>query len=554
MLPVAFFFAALPRGRPGALGATSRRAPKPVSGFAEAVQLGQMGRIQQSSSRVMQVRVTDLAGNVLRAPNLLLRGAAFDVYEKGRWRATQTRSAKDYRVAGNQPLVFPTPPDMEASVHQQAPLIHCDVSLEPLDTRVLFTPYPVESLTLPYNTAITVDRLHETMQTRYERRGVLRYQVVSRMAATRLPPGLRMPSPPPPAQSLWIQLPTDFPDRVRRLAERVADVGHGAPPYDRARRILEFLSDPRAFKYSLELRPIPEGEDPVEGFLFGTREGNCEYFASAMVLLLRCAGVRARMVNGYKTGEWNEFGQHVTFRQRDAHSWAEAYIPGFGWATFDPSPGEGERPLRHAEGVLEKLRSLADLVERAWIEYVVSYDEDKQGVFYHYLQRPLILVKNVLAAALWQLLGPEWLSRGRMEEMWSTIWGRTRGPVTVAASVVAAAMVIQSLRQALRWRTRRRSARVSVAFYGEMLRVLRRKGFRRRPHVTPAEFADEVLTADAEALAPVGLLTRLFCEVRYGGRDLDTDQQTEIGLALKRLRRARPRRRRSATIKAPTAP
>src|SRR5204863_9121503 len=90
------------------------------------------------------------------------------------------------------------------------------------------------------------------------------------------------------------------------------------------------------FRYTLEL-PSQRQKDPVAFFLFERKAGHCEYFASAMAILLREEGVPSRIVTGFRGGEWNELTGNFIVRAKDAHSWVEVYFPGVGWYAFDPT-------------------------------------------------------------------------------------------------------------------------------------------------------------------------------------------------------------------------
>ena len=84
--------------------------------------------------------------------------------------------------------------------------------------------------------------------------------------------------------------------------------------------------------------------NPVSDFLFESKAGHCEFFASAMVLLLRSVNMPARYVNGFRSGEWNDIGQYYLVRHKDAHSWVEAFFYPIGWYPFDPTPQGFEEP------------------------------------------------------------------------------------------------------------------------------------------------------------------------------------------------------------------
>ena len=125
--------------------------------------------------------------------------------------------------------------------------------------------------------------------------------------------------------------------------------------------------------------------DPVEDFLINRKRGHCEYFASALALLLRSVGVRSRMVNGFKGGDWNQLTGTLNVRQKHAHSWVEAYTGKIGpdgtpvWITLDPTPvADRKKSIAQVGGLVGKFRPLTDSLRHIWIFYVVGYDGDRQ--------------------------------------------------------------------------------------------------------------------------------------------------------------------------------
>ncbi|WP_217561437.1 transglutaminase family protein [Paenibacillus sp. GbtcB18] len=147
--------------------------------------------------------------------------------------------------------------------------------------------------------------------------------------------------PEPAELAAYLQLPEGLPQRVRDLAERVT-AGRGQDRLAAALALERYLRT--EYRYSMDKPTLPAaGEDFVDHFLFVDKLGYCDHFSSAMVVMLRAAGIPARWVKGFAPGEAGERGPDgslaVTVRSRDAHSWAEAYIPGAGWLAFEPTPG-----------------------------------------------------------------------------------------------------------------------------------------------------------------------------------------------------------------------
>jgi protein-glutamine gamma-glutamyltransferase len=158
-------------------------------------------------------------------------------------------------------------------------------------------------------------------------------------------------------------------------------------------RAIEFL---RQGRYQYTLEPALLGKEPVDDFLFNTREGFCEHFSSAFVFLMRAAGVPARVVTGYQGGELNPVDNIITVRQSDAHAWAEVFLGARGWLRVDPTaaavPGRVESGMARAvpqnsalplmmRPELEWLRGVRDrweAVAHKWNVWVLGYNPERQ--------------------------------------------------------------------------------------------------------------------------------------------------------------------------------
>jgi transglutaminase-like putative cysteine protease len=138
-------------------------------------------------------------------------------------------------------------------------------------------------------------------------------------------------------KSKYLQLPSTLPQRVKTLAHQVMDNIPNA--YDRAEALESFLRGP-PYSYSAQVKATPPGKDPVDYFLFDLKQDFCEYFASAMVVMLREEGIPARLVEGFTTGTFDNASNAWVVREQDAHAWVEAYFPGYGWIEFEPTPSQ----------------------------------------------------------------------------------------------------------------------------------------------------------------------------------------------------------------------
>lgn len=147
---------------------------------------------------------------------------------------------------------------------------------------------------------------------------------------------------PPEISKRYLGLPKSTPERVLALSRRLTQAS--LTPFDRALSIESYL---RTFPYTLDVEPPPPGRDVVDYFLFTAQKGYCDYYATAMVVLARGAGLPARIVIGYSSGDYNASTAEYIVRQENAHSWVEIYFSGMGWIEFEPTASQPE--INHGE-------------------------------------------------------------------------------------------------------------------------------------------------------------------------------------------------------------
>src|SRR6201987_6117137 len=172
----------------------------------------------------------------------------------------------------------------------------------------------------------------------------------------------------PPAMQEYLQMPPLDP-RIPELAQRITRSAGNS--FDQAAALERYLMT--NFGYTLELPRVPP-PDPLADFLFARKRGHCEYFASSMAIMLRTLGIPSRVVNGFRTTEFNDLTGNYVVRASSAHSWVEAYFPGQGWVSFDPTPGA---PLGSATG-WGRVSLYVDAMASFWREWVVNYDASPQ--------------------------------------------------------------------------------------------------------------------------------------------------------------------------------
>ncbi|HEY9501748.1 MAG TPA: transglutaminase domain-containing protein, partial [Pyrinomonadaceae bacterium] len=244
--------------------------------------------------------------------------------------------------------------------------------LEPIESPVLFAaPRPVAIQgDLPY---VRVDSEGSIQTRRHEFERIL-YKAISDTEEPRVELLRADLRPYGPATYRYLQLPTTLDPRITKLATRIINEAGARDRFDAAQAIETALQ--REYSYSLQMKA--GGDDPLADFLFNVKAGHCEYFSTAMAVMLRTHGIASRVVNGFLPGEYNEASGAFTVRQSDAHSWVEVYFPETkSWVTFDPTPPAGRaEPTR--TGITAQLQKYAEAMELIWFQYIVGYDKQEQ--------------------------------------------------------------------------------------------------------------------------------------------------------------------------------
>lgn len=555
MLPLAGVFMLLPRRPEPSVISQQIVGPvnpvQSVTGFSETVRMGQLGTITENPQRVMNVRFSDPdTGEPIRSGKWLLRGASFNTYAQRRgaweWRLTGFMNNTWWplgRGGGDVTRVYGQVfPGFDENIAER---VQCEISLEPLSTQVVFVPFASERVEIPRRRLLRGNTMTHDLIQHTRRSPAMEYTVVSRLF-DRSRPDLDAPSRPLSrfVRMAYLDLPENLSPRVRELAYEIASPEEYPSPYDRAQRILNYLSDSGRFVYTLQQDRTP-GVEPVEDFLFNRQRGHCEYFAAAMVVLLRAVDVPARLVNGYKVTEFNPLGGYHVVRQADAHSWAEAYIDPIGWRTYDPSVMRDVATPRPVF-VRRWWRNVYDTLETLWVEHVLQYDTDKQSVVYQFLASIPDRFHRVLVRAL-LLVGGDKLELSPAQ-VGRRLKALGRPLMWVGIVVVSLALLVLGghlIRGALHRRDRRSGPAAAAAeFYRQMEVLLARRGYERAPATTPLEFQAILHKSGWPAMRPVEELTQIVMAVCYGGRPLGEERTQRIREALGELRGVRSGGRR----------
>ncbi len=182
----------------------------------------------------------------------------------------------------------------------------------------------------------------------------------------------------------YLKLPDGLSPRIRELG---AKLSAGMDERGRIDAFLRFLKHGQ-FRYSL--KELPVSEDPLGDFLFSLKHGNCEYFASALAVMLRSSGIPARLVGGYKGGYYNETGRYYMVLESNAHVWVEAYIAEKGWLRLDPTPMR-DSGAEIIGPLALKIALLTDTFAYYWNKAIIEYDLNHQIALWNTISRNLAM-------------------------------------------------------------------------------------------------------------------------------------------------------------------
>ncbi len=511
----AALFVVLPRPFAGGSGLGDRHRV----GFSSEVNLGLTGSLDPDPRPVMRVQALEDS----KIESLRWRGVALYRFDGLRWsapgsglRELSSRGAGYARVGHERRA-------------DQGRRLHYRVTQEPLATDALFLAGQPERISGIFTSLLVTDQ--DVFQAPETRGGGVRYEAVTWLPdrdLLRSSDVIELFSK--EFERDYLDLPPLDP-RIPALAYEIVDGARS--PLARARRLEEHFKT--QFGYTLDL-PAQRTADPVASFLFERKEGHCEYFATSMALMLRMLDIPSRIVSGFAGGVNNPLTDMLVLRSSDAHSWVEAYIPGYGWLEFDPTPPAGvfDRAV-----MTSGLWMYIDAFESAWLEWVVDFDTRRQVEIAMAFQESS---REALFGAVdfWESLEAAF-ARLRDPGAWpDPAQIRWDGALLTALGALAAALalVLAYPRIWRAWMRRKLVAgRVDPAassyFYGLALRALARRGFRRQPWQSAEEFAGSIPDERLRELAVAA--TRSYSAARFGA---DAAAEQSLTQAVRALERA----------------
>jgi hypothetical protein len=563
-------FVITPRfGQVGWGGGGYAMQPKATVGFNDQVTLGELGKLIESPSEVMQIRFFEKDNETpyLTDGEIYLYGGLLTDYAHGRWKVGAATNFRPPSVG--KPHLERLPGDILPKSY-----IVQKCKIENLDRNELFFVDPGFIIELD-NTAINPN--HSTC--RLFRENDFRTKKFSyRLGTTAFLEGVQSKLTPlywkKEDEKLAMNVPRDKkgePElkKLKELADRwIAE--SKLPPSDvlgRAQFLEHKLSDSGQYQYSLVGQKRNPNLDPIEDFLIEHKAGHCEYFATALTLMLRHEGIPARMVIGFHCTEWHESEQCYQVRQLHAHTWVQAYLKPDqlpkhslhgeeywdwkekgGWYRLDPTPASNRAAN---DGFFAPIDNALQWLNFTWSYYVVELNSERQRkAIFAPIADAAIDLKNFLFS----------------RETWDAFYERITDALQSSGAVgalawtllivtVAAAIALAGLNGYLFWRLgrsvwliiearrskRRRGPRIEVEFYRRFEHLLAKNGLSRPLGQTPQEFAGPagewlaLWTGENRLLPLPAKVVDAYYRVRYGQLPLEDGQSQEIDWILKEV-------------------
>jgi len=446
---------------PGPLWGISSEQRGGVTGLSDHMSPGKISNLIRSNEVAFRV---DFEDRIPAQNRLYWRGPVMARYNGYRWYQARRQVLNRFNIVVSEPPVKYT------------------VTLEPNGERWLL-PLDIPTKLIP-DALMTEDfQLISTKKIN----DLLRYSMESRVAyevgADEDPEYL----------GITLEYPEDLNPKTITMGKSLAQ------RFDRNEDIIkEVLKMFREQEYFYTLQPPTLENDVVDEFLFNTRRGFCEHYAGSFALLMRAAGIPARVVTGYQGGEYNAVGNYLIVRQSDAHAWNEVWIENRGWLRVDPtaavSPSRIEQGLDNAlsdetsifriqnrNPIFGNLLYSWDNMQHSWNDWVINYDQRKQQNFLSKLDLGIESWSDMVFAMVFLLATVTGL-------FWFIVWYRERPPKPEACEVQ----------------------------FGRLLKKLSRRGFQKRPSEDSRAFLERVTDRDFPQREQLADIVELYNRIKYG--------------------------------------
>lgn len=574
-----------------------------VSGFSGDVVLQTSGNIQLSNQPVMRVSFfNSTTGRPMQlATEPYFHGQVLTNYHQNEYGARWS-----FRPADGLGTGSPFHPSEEAT---PGDLVKQDIAMDANQSRLLFAMLPVVRLPETPDWVEEKRRFPRLLRSGQDEQANLTRELRFSIGTLAIRNGRQLPAVPHFNRGKSLDDDTEFHKElkhhrefaaelfpeIKRVADEVirAQQLENASVLTRAQALREHLYSSGKYQYSLQIdTPAESAEsDPLERFIAEGRQGHCEYFASALVMMLRSQAIPARLVVGYKGGDWNAVGHYYLVRQKHAHAWVEVLLTtaetpaddiagkpnGSGnWYRLDPTPPSTEQLAAGEANLTTRVSDVFDYADYLWRDYVLGLNSGRQdSVFEPLRSRSRELLPAGADATAWQ----RWLQSALKKPFPQTAANSKtvdeRNAITAApwlsyalllGLMIAAPATIVGVLLGMRWLWQRLHIRNHSAtnsapeFFLELNRILTRQGISVPPQATASELArlaTQRLTlppitnsasepaAVRDLAAVLEMIVAGYHRVRFGGASLNQHEQAAIATALAVLQRAQARKNSS---------
>jgi len=469
------FFISIPRVSQGIWSRGHKTGIKSI-GFSEKMNLGTFGEFKLDQTVIMRAELEPM----IPGP-YYWRGMTMDEFDGTSWRNTLMRTRRTLRKKGRE---FFVEPYSKSEVVQK-------IMLEPIDTQVIFGLERIISVTGDFY------RLEQDPSSALyiRRRGSKRIQYVVKSNSD-----IFTDSSSAGEKTRYLGMPVFLKDRIKQLTDKIlqAEATGELPDLQKAKTIEGYLK--KNYSYSLIVNPPRDNTSPILYFLFQSRTGFCEHYATAMALMLRSAGIPARIVTGFAGGELNTYGGYLIVRQSNAHAWTEAFIDG-SWERFDPTP-----PVVITQPP-STFALYMDMLKLIWDRYVIAFSLSDQkeivkGVSMPFMKPLTTDVRHCLPAEIFIVILP-------------------------IAAILTSVFLMKHIRF-------KRYGFVT-AHYVKLRKILKRRGITIKHSSTPSEIRKET--------APLGMnqsilkALNLYEEYRFGGREAGSKERAVYKRLVREIKR-----------------
>lgn len=557
------------------------------TGFnADQVSLGQAGRILENTKMVMTVALSDPSGKSIGPleEEPLWRGSTLARYNEDTWNrvhdsASASQQSEDDPQSQNRSL------DGSSLDQVQGHWIRQDYAMEHLEESTRFAMRPIlrtqirgasesnEAQATP--DGLSIDKLDGSLITHPDGSRIREYSVWSAYGPAgpaEIPQKLENKAVPPDAfEALtigWsqrdrntalsaINANTGITKDLRRAFAKIAAGKIEAIPetdaVGRARALEHWLRDSGEFSYSLAMTRTDRALDPVLDFLTNHKRGHCVYYASALALMLRSLDIPARIVNGYKGGDWNAISRRYHVRQKHAHSWVEALVldksgrQGI-WLTLDPTPSAARDELVAQVGGswFPGLQQISEAIRYYWVFYVQGFDAERQQRMIYQPLKDMFQMAGRGYQMIWDAI--RWLFHFPDLQSFFNVRGFFVSFLAGTGLVFLFRAARSIWRRLARWLRPggpgRAGPLADVAFYKRLVSLLSSQGLERANAETPREFGSRAianLTArcgDDSLLDVPRQVIEAFYRVRYGNEAIENDEARDLREKIDRLEQA----------------